>query len=322
MRTADRVPNIHCTRSGVKQTQSGRWEASAYGGGRCVSSRTSSRLPSTATTGNTHTHKSCTTLLHTYTFLTITRTLWDLDRNMYLGTYDNEENAARLSDFAVLSLCGVDTPTAINFDKGSYLGADGTLLPVEDALPGLGRDQHKKVRDKLPAAVAGAGGAADDGGEGGSESDSGSAGPASPARPGTATVCAGPSARRPGQASADGAPDGHGQAPGAPVPQLPQRQAQQAQQQAQQQEQQAQQAAGAAADRHSNRQVQQQQAQQQLPPAPPAKYRGGCMCVQAAQRAAVLRCRHAHAHAYCRECARLGVHTTNSVACYAVRAQV
>jgi hypothetical protein len=63
----------------------------------------------------------------------------------------------RVSDFAVLFLFhSADTLTAINFDKGAYLGADG-VLPVEDALPGLGRDQHKYVCDKLTAVVVGAG---------------------------------------------------------------------------------------------------------------------------------------------------------------------
>jgi hypothetical protein len=102
--------------------------------------------------------------------------------------YDTAEDPARVYDFAVLSLRGVDTQTAINFDKGAYLGADGALLPVEAALPGLGRDEHKYVRDKLAALVVTATGAAEGGSDSGSESDSGSAGPASPARPGTAAV--------------------------------------------------------------------------------------------------------------------------------------
>ncbi|KAG1680604.1 hypothetical protein FOA52_015053 [Chlamydomonas sp. UWO 241] len=78
-------------------------------------------------------------------------------RTVPLGTYDTDVDAARVSDFAVLPLRGVDTLTAINFDKGAYLGADGALLPVEAALPGLGRDQYKNLREKLAAAVLGAG---------------------------------------------------------------------------------------------------------------------------------------------------------------------
>ncbi|KAG1664906.1 hypothetical protein FOA52_006252 [Chlamydomonas sp. UWO 241] len=145
-------------------------------------------------------------------------------RTVYLGTFGTGEDAARVYDFAVLSLCDVDTQRVTNFDRSAYLGADGALLPVEAALPGLGRDQHKIVRDKLVAAVAGTGGAAEGGGEGasdsGGDSDNGSAGPASPARTvDPATLGAQPPVRRRGLASAgDGAPgkpDGHGQAPGA-----------------------------------------------------------------------------------------------------------
>jgi hypothetical protein len=139
-----------------------------------------------------------------------------------------------VSDFAVLSLCGVDTPTAINFDKGACLGADGSLLSVEAALPWLGRDGHKNVRDRLAAAV-GAGGAA----EGRVEDVSGS------------------------DSDNDWQPEHHWQ----------RQQLAQAQQQAQEQ---------------AQRQTQ-QQAQQQQPAAPPAwhRTRGGCMCVQAAQHAAM-----------------------------------
>jgi hypothetical protein len=57
-------------------------------------------------------------------------------------------------DFAVLTLRGVDTTTATNFDRGAYLGADGALLPVEAALTGLGPNEHRLVRDKLAAMMA------------------------------------------------------------------------------------------------------------------------------------------------------------------------
>jgi hypothetical protein len=97
-----------------------------------------------------------------------------------------------VSDFAVLYLRGVDTQTVINFDKGAYLGADGALLPVAAALPGLGRDQHKYVRAKLAAAVVAAGGAAEGGADSGSDSAGGSA------DPGTAAVGARPPTRRRG----------------------------------------------------------------------------------------------------------------------------
>jgi hypothetical protein len=139
----------------------------------------------------------------------------------YLGTYVTDEDAARVYDFAALSLRGVGKPGVINFDKGAYLGPDGALLPVEAALPGLGRDEHKYVRDKLAAAVVGAGGAAEGASDGGSESDSGgSAGPSIPARvrtrPGSAALGAQPPARRRGPASAaSDKPGGHTQAPGA-----------------------------------------------------------------------------------------------------------
>jgi hypothetical protein len=140
-----------------------------------------------------------------------------------VGSYDTGEDAARVYDFAVLSLRGIDTQTAINFDKGAYLGADGALLPVEAALSELGHDEHKYVRGRLAAVVVG--GAGD-------------------------------------------TPGGHGLAPGA-------RQ-------------------GSAAPRLPL--PVQEPGKQQLPPAPPAKYRGGCMRVQAAQRAAVLWCMSVHAH--------------------------
>ncbi|KAG1664905.1 hypothetical protein FOA52_006251 [Chlamydomonas sp. UWO 241] len=142
-------------------------------------------------------------------------------RQIYLGIYDTGEDASRVSDFAVLSLRGVDTQTAINFDKGAYLGADGNLLPVEAALSGLGCDKHRLVREKLAAAVVGAGGAADGGGEdvagSSSESDSdsgnGIAGLASPARPtGHAAVGGQPPACRRGPAPGGGKADQAGEA--------------------------------------------------------------------------------------------------------------
>ncbi|KAG1659501.1 hypothetical protein FOA52_015343 [Chlamydomonas sp. UWO 241] len=77
-----------------------------------------------------------------------------------LGTYGNKQDAAHVYDFAVLSLRGVDTQKFTNFDKGAYLGDDGALLQVEAALPGLGREQHNLVRDRLAAAM-GAGDAAE-----------------------------------------------------------------------------------------------------------------------------------------------------------------
>ncbi|KAG1677942.1 hypothetical protein FOA52_001360 [Chlamydomonas sp. UWO 241] len=167
-------------------------------------------------------------------------------RDVILGTYDTIEVAARVWDFAVLSLRGVDTQTVTNFDKGSYLGADGMLLPVEAALPGLGCNQHRLVSDKLTAAGVGAGGAeGDSASDGGSSSDSDSAGGS--AYPGTSTVGTRPPVRSRGPAPGGGAPSRHGQARGAqlgsPALQLPPQQ-------------------------------QQQQAQQQQQLAPPAKYRG------------------------------------------------
>jgi hypothetical protein len=90
---------------------------------------------------------------HTY-FYNPTFTLWNFDRLIYQGMYDTSEDAARVVDFTVLSLRGVDTQAVINFDKGAYLGADGALLPVEAALPGLGRDEHNNVRDRIAAEQA------------------------------------------------------------------------------------------------------------------------------------------------------------------------
>ncbi|KAG1678420.1 hypothetical protein FOA52_015187 [Chlamydomonas sp. UWO 241] len=87
-----------------------------------------------------------------------------IDRKVNVGTYDTEDDAARVFDFAALSLRGVGKPGGINFDKGAYLGSNGSLLPVEAALPGLGRDEHKFVRAALAAAVQGAGGAVEEGG--------------------------------------------------------------------------------------------------------------------------------------------------------------
>ncbi|KAG1673250.1 hypothetical protein FOA52_013130 [Chlamydomonas sp. UWO 241] len=111
-------------------------------------------------------------------------------RTVHLVMCDTGVVTARVFDFAALSLRGKQANT--NFDKGAYLGADGGLLPVEVALPGLGPDTHKCVRDKIAAAVMGAGGAAEGGsrsgcndgrgsgsGSGsGSEGDGGGAGPA------------------------------------------------------------------------------------------------------------------------------------------------
>jgi hypothetical protein len=191
-------------------------------------------------------------------------------------------------DFAVLSLRGVDTQTVMNFAKGAYLGADGTLLPVEAALPGLGRDEHWLVRDKLAAAVLGAGGAAEGGGEGAadsgndggsdssSESDSGSALPTGNAALARA-MGAQPPARRRGSAAGGGKAPGARQA-GSPVPQLPP--------------------------------PPPPPQQLQLPSALPAKYRGGCMLVQAACGRTVLAC----ARTPCRTCAPLGWHTADTVA--------
>jgi hypothetical protein len=107
---------------------------------------------------------------------------------LYLGVYGTDEDAARVYDFAVLSVRGVGGKRVIlNFDVCAYLDAGGALLPVEAALLGLGRDKHTLVRDKLATAVAGAGGTAEgaaeeeDGCDSGSESDR--AGPASPRTP-------------------------------------------------------------------------------------------------------------------------------------------
>jgi hypothetical protein len=62
-------------------------------------------------------------------------------------------------DFAALSLRGIDKPGRINFDRGTYANVNGTLLPVEAALPGLGRAEHRLVRNVIAAAVSGAAGA-------------------------------------------------------------------------------------------------------------------------------------------------------------------
>ncbi|KAG1677929.1 hypothetical protein FOA52_001347 [Chlamydomonas sp. UWO 241] len=64
-------------------------------------------------------------------------------RVVYLGAYDTKEDAAHVYDFAVLSVRGIDTRTVNNFDRSAYLGANGALLPVEAALPGL---RHDKLR--------------------------------------------------------------------------------------------------------------------------------------------------------------------------------
>jgi hypothetical protein len=87
---------------------------------------------------------------HTHACLTLQRS--PIARDLHLGTYDTREVAAHVHDFAALTLRGVDTAT--NFDKGAYRGADGALLPVEAALPGLGRDEHSLVRVKLAAMMA------------------------------------------------------------------------------------------------------------------------------------------------------------------------
>jgi hypothetical protein len=182
-----------------------------------VSSRTSVCRPLPPL--STHMHKSTTALLHTAPhthgrthayFSNLICTLRNAtDRQIFLRTYSTAEDAARVADFAVLSLRGVDTQTATNFDKGAYLGADGALLPVEAALPWLGRDQHTHLRGKLGAAVVGAGGGSDDGPEGGADSGrisgSDSAGD-------TAAVGAQPPARSRGPASGGGAASRHGQA--------------------------------------------------------------------------------------------------------------
>ncbi|KAG1663283.1 hypothetical protein FOA52_006324 [Chlamydomonas sp. UWO 241] len=73
-------------------------------------------------------------------------------RLVYLGTHGTSEVAARVFDFAVLSLRGKQAIT--NFDKGAYLSANGALLLVEAALPGLGQDKHNLMRAKLAAVVA------------------------------------------------------------------------------------------------------------------------------------------------------------------------
>ncbi|KAG1677932.1 hypothetical protein FOA52_001350 [Chlamydomonas sp. UWO 241] len=173
---------------------------------------------------------------------------WGDGRQFNLGSYGTGEDAARVSNFAVLSLRGVDTQTAINFNKGAYLAADSTLLPVEAALQGLRRDQHRLVRDELAAVGVGAGGVVDGGSDGGADSGSNSdrdrAGGG--ADPGTAAVGTRSPVHRRGPASGGAAPSRHGQA------------------------------RGAQPDTLSPRPTRtfQQQAQQQLPPVPPTKYRG------------------------------------------------
>ncbi|KAG1677934.1 hypothetical protein FOA52_001352 [Chlamydomonas sp. UWO 241] len=71
-------------------------------------------------------------------------------RLVLLGTYDTIEVAARVWNFAVLSVRGVDTVTATNFDKGSYLGADGALLPVKEAKQ-LKKAKHAAAAPAAPA---------------------------------------------------------------------------------------------------------------------------------------------------------------------------
>jgi hypothetical protein len=176
----------------------------------------------TGTQACTHTHDQ------THAYLSNLHALGPLSRMVHLGTYDTDEDAARVFDFAVLSVRGVGSKQAVtNFDVGAYLGADGVLLTVEAALPGLGTDTHTLVRDKLAAAVAGAGGAAEGEAEGAADSGSG------PVRPGISAVGAPPPAR--GPAASGGAPNRDGQAPGAqqgaPAPRLPPPPQQQAQQQ-------------------------------------------------------------------------------------------
>ncbi|KAG1652925.1 hypothetical protein FOA52_003591 [Chlamydomonas sp. UWO 241] len=94
-------------------------------------------------------------------------------RNVYLGFYGTEKDAARVFDFAVLSLRGGGGKyDATNFDKGVYLGANGALPPVEAALPGLGHNRHSLVQKKLAAAMGAAG--AEGAPDGGSDDGSGS----------------------------------------------------------------------------------------------------------------------------------------------------
>ncbi|KAG1652924.1 hypothetical protein FOA52_003590 [Chlamydomonas sp. UWO 241] len=148
---------------------------------------------------------------------------------VHLGMYTTEEDAMRVFDFAVLSLCGVGGKRVMtNFDRDTYLGANGALLPVEAALPGLGHHEHSFVRDKLAAAM-GLAGAAAGAPDGGSDDGSGSqcksnsdhsAGLAIPARvhthPGSAALGAEPCVSTHGPASAAGITSGgHGQAAGA-----------------------------------------------------------------------------------------------------------
>ncbi|KAG1680602.1 hypothetical protein FOA52_015051 [Chlamydomonas sp. UWO 241] len=94
---------------------------------------------------HTHTRKAARALSNPEAFETLMAGVFNV------RTYDADEVAARVYDFAVLSLRGIDTQNVTNFDKGTYLDADGALLTVEAALPGLGRDKLKFVRKKLAA---------------------------------------------------------------------------------------------------------------------------------------------------------------------------
>ncbi|KAG1678890.1 hypothetical protein FOA52_003558 [Chlamydomonas sp. UWO 241] len=74
-------------------------------------------------------------------------------RYAYMGTYEGEEDAARVYDYAMLALRGVGC-TITNFDVVAYLAPDGSLMTVEAALPTLGPEKHHDVREALAAAVA------------------------------------------------------------------------------------------------------------------------------------------------------------------------